>query len=365
MRRSLLSILAALLWMGPAAAEEGVAAGFSLSVVTDRVPNARQMAETDSGLLLVGSRSAGNLYAVTVAPGREAEVVTFASGLKVPSGIALIGDDLYVGALNRVLRYRDIERTFRDRPQAEVVTDTLPGEHHGWKYLSAGPDGYLYVPVGAPCNICQRKEEIFATILRMHPDTGEWSIHARGVRNSVGMDWHPETGKLWFTDNGRDWLGPDLPPEEVNVAQEAGAHYGFPHIHGKDIRDPEFGADHDPADYVAPVYEIQAHSAALGMAFYDGDSFPAAYAGALFIAEHGSWNRSSKVGYRVSVVRAGAMETEPFVDVWLDGEVSTGRPADVLVARDGSLLISDDYGGRVYRVTATAAGAKQLGGIHR
>ena len=366
MRRSLLSILAALVVISlPASAEEGVAAGFSLSVVTDRVPNARQMAQTDSGLLLVGSRSAGNLYAVTLAPGREAEVVTFASGLKVPSGIALIGDDLYVGALNRVLRYRDIERTFRDRPQPEVVTDTLPGEHHGWKYLSVGPDGYLYVPVGAPCNICQRKEEIFATILRMHPDTGDWTIHARGVRNSVGMDWHPETGKLWFTDNGRDWLGPDLPPEEVNVVEEAGAHYGFPHIHGTDIRDPEFGQDHDPADYVAPVYKIQAHSAALGMAFYDGDRFPAAYAGALFIAEHGSWNRLSKVGYRVSVVRAGAMEAQPFVDVWLDGEVSTGRPADVMVARDGSLLISDDYGGRIYRVTSTAAGAKQLGGIHR
>ena len=348
------SLFLALVVLSASAAEEGVAAGFSLSVVTDRVPNARQMAETDSGLLLVGSRSAGNLYAVTLIPGREAEVVTFASGLTLPSGIALIGDDLYVGALNRVLRYRDIERTFRDRPQPEVVTDTLPEEHHGWKYLSLGPDRYLYVPVGAPCNICPREEEIFATILRMHPDTGEWSIYARGVRNSVGMDWHPETGKLWFTDNGRDWMGPDLPPEEVNVVEEAGAHYGFPHIHGADIRDPEFGADHDPADYVAPVYEIQAHSAALGMAFYDGDSFPAAYAGALFIAEHGSWNRLSKVGYQVSVVRAGETEAEPFVDVWLDGQAHTGRPADVLVARDGTLLISDDYGGRIYRATALA-----------
>ena len=361
----LLVFLALVVISAPAAAEQGVAAGFSLSVVTDKVPNARQMAQTDSGLLLVGTRSAGNLYAVTLAPEREPEVVTFAGGLKVPSGIALIGDDLYVGALNRVLRYRDIERTFRDRPQPEVVTDALPAEHHGWKYLSVGPDGYLYVPVGAPCNICQREEEIFATILRMHPDTGEWSIYARGVRNSVGMDWHPETGKLWFTDNGRDWMGPDLPPEEVNVVEEAGAHYGFPHIHGADIRDPEFGAGHDPADYVAPVYEIQAHSAALGMAFYDGDSFPAAYAGALFIAEHGSWNRLSKVGYRVSVVRAGATQAEPFVDVWLDGETSTGRPADVLVARDGTLLISDDYGGRIYRVTSTAADARQPGEIHR
>ena len=349
-------VLALAVISGPAVAGEGVAPGFSLSVVTDQVPNARQMAETDSGLLLVGSRSAGNLYAVTLVPGGEAEVVTFAMGLKVPSGIALKGNDLYVAALNRVLRYRDIERTFRNQPQPEVVTDSLPSErHHGWKYLSVGPDGYLYVPVGAPCNICRREEEVFATILRMHPDTGEWSILARGVRNSVGMDWHPETGKLWFTDNGRDWMGPDLPPEEVNVVEEAGAHYGYPFIHGTDIRDPEFGADHDPADYVAPVYEIQAHSAALGMAFYDGSLFPAAYAGALFIAEHGSWNRLSKVGYRVSVVRAGATKAEPFVDVWLDGEAVSGRPADVLVARDGTLLVSDDYGGRIYRVAPTPA----------
>ena len=351
-------------------ASEGIAAGFSLSVVTDEVPNARQMAETGSGLLLVGSRSAGNLYAVTRTSDGEAEVVTFATGLKVPSGIALIGDDLYVAALNRVLRYRDIERTFRNRPRPEVVTDTLPSErHHGWKYLSVGPDGYLYVNVGAPCNVCQREEDVFATILRMHPDTGERTIYARGVRNSVGMAWHPETGKLWFSDNGRDWMGPDVPPEEVNVVEEAGAHYGFPFIHGADIRDPEFGADRDPADYVPPVYEIQAHSAALGMDFYNmggfQSGFPPAYAGALFIAEHGSWNRLSKVGYRVSVVREGATEAEPFVDVWLEGESYTGRPADVLVARDGTLLISDDYGGRIYRVTATAADARQPGGIPR
>ena len=362
-------VLALAVISGPAVAEEGVATGFSLSVVTDQVPNARQMAETDSGLLLVGSRRAGKLYAVTLVPGAEAEVVTFASGLPVPSGIALIGGDLYVAALNRVLRYRDIERTFRNRPKPEVVTDALPDKgHHGWKYLSVGPDGYLYVPVGAPCNICQPEDEVFATILRMHPDTGEWSIYARGVRNSVGMDWHPETGKLWFTDNGRDWMGPDVPPEEVNVVEQAGAHYGYPFVHGTDVLDPEFGAGHDPADYVAPVYEIQAHAAALGMAFYDGDAFPPAYAGAIFIAEHGSWNRLLKVGYRVSVVRVGSTKAEPFVDVWLDGQVATGRPADVLVARDGTLLISDDSGGRIYRVTATsptAAGAKRPDEIRR
>ena len=362
-------VLALAVISGPAVAEEGVAQGFSLSVVTDQVPNARQMAETDSGLLLVGSRRAGKLYAVTLVPGAEAEVVTFASGLAVPSGIALIGGDLYVAALNRVLRYRDIERTFRHRPKPEVVTDALPDKgHHGWKYLSVGPDGHLYVPVGAPCNICQPEDEVFATILRMHPDTGEWSIYARGVRNSVGMDWHPETGKLWFTDNGRDWMGPDVPPEEVNVVEEAGAHYGYPFVHGTDVLDPEFGAGHDPADYVAPVYEIQAHAAALGMAFYDGDAFPPAYAGAIFIAEHGSWNRLLKVGYRVSVVRVGSTKAEPFVDVWLDGQVATGRPADVLVARDGTLLISDDSAGRIYRVTATSptgAGAKQPGETRR
>ena len=330
-----------------------VVGDFRLSVVTDAVPGARQLAETESGLLLVGSLRDGNLYAVVTDPDGEVEVVTFAQGLTLPSGLALIGADLYVGALDRVLRYRAIEQTFRDNPQPELVTDALPDErHHGWKYLSVGPDGFLYVPVGAPCNICASADPRFASILRMDPDTGETTIYAAGVRNTVGMAWHPETGEMWFSDNGRDWLGDDMPPEEINRVRAAGAHYGYPYVHGGDIPDPEFGKGHDPADYVPPEVKIQAHSAALGLAFYTGEQFPASYKHALFIAEHGSWNRSSKVGYRVSVVRFGASGPmyEPFLDLWLkDGKVS-GRPNDVLVSRDGSLLISDDKAGAIYRV---------------
>ena len=327
---------------------------FRLSVLTDEVPGARQMAETESGLLLVGSLREGDLYAVVAGPDRAAEVVTFATGLTLPSGLALIGNDLYVGALDRVLRYRDIEQTYRNSPQPELVTDALPDKrHHGWKYLSVGPDGFLYVPVGAPCNICESNDPRFASILRMDPATGETTIHAAGVRNSVGMAWHPETGEMWFSDNGRDMLGDDVPPEEINRVSTAGAHYGYPYVHGDDILDPKFGEGHDPADYVPPEVKIQAHSAALGLTFYTGNQFPESYRHALFIAEHGSWNRSSKVGYRVSVVRFGESGAvyEPFLDLWLKDEKVSGRPNDVLVSRDGSLLISDDKTGAIYRVS--------------
>ncbi len=331
-----------------------VVGDFRLSVLTAEVPGARQLAQTEAGLLLVGSLRQGNLYAVASGPDGATEVVTFARGLKLPSGLALIGGDLYVGALNRVLRYRDIDQTFRDNPQPEVVTDALPDKrHHGWKYLSVGPDGFLYLPVGAPCNICESEDPRFASILRMDPDTGETTIYAAGVRNSVGMAWHPDTGELWFSDNGRDWLGDDLPPEEINRVTTAGAHYGYPYVHAGAILDPKFGAGHDPADYVAPEVKIQAHSAALGLAFYTGDQFPEAYRHALFIAEHGSWNRSAKVGYRVSVVRFDETGPvyEPFLALWLKGEKVSGRPNDVLVSRDGSLLISDDKAGAIYRVS--------------
>ena len=340
---------------GAANAAKGLPDGFALSVVTDEVPNARQMALAESGVLFVGTRRLRQLYAVVLGEGWDAqpEVVTFATGLTMPSGIALVDGDLYVAALNQVLRYRDIEDTFRNNPKPELVTSALPDKrHHGWKYLLAGADGHLYVPVGAPCNICLSDDERFASILRMHPGTGQTTIYARGVRNSVGMAWHPTTGELWFTDNGRDMLGDDVPPEEVNRVAKPGAHYGYPHIHGAALADPVFGEGHDPAAYVPPEFEIQAHAAALGIAFYTADQFPPQYRGALFIAEHGSWNRSSKVGYRVSVLRflESGPAYSPFVDVWLDGESASGRPNDVLVAKDGSLLISDDQGGRIYRV---------------
>lgn len=329
---------------------------FHLTTLTDKVPSARQMALTKSGMLFVGSRGPGNLYAVIPADseGSEPEVVTFASGLTMPTGLALHGEDLYVAALNRILKYPNIEQRFRENPEPEVVIDTLPrARHHGWKYLSVGPDESLYFNVGAPCNICLSDDEIFASIVRLDPSNKELEIYAHGVRNSVGIDWHPGTNQMWFSDNGRDMWGDDRPPEEINVVEKPGSHFGYPFLHGENLVDPQFGNQRqEDVDYITPVVNIQAHAAALGLDFYTAQAFPAIYENALFIAEHGSWNRSSKVGYRVSVVRFDGDEPNyaPFVDIWLEGQRASARPNDVLVDLDGSLLISDDFRGAIYKV---------------
>ena len=329
---------------------------FTVSILTKDVPNARQMAETASGLLFVGTRRAGKLYAVVPPPTADAdpEVVTFATGLTMPSGIALLDGDLYVGALNRILRFPSIETTFRENPQPQIISDELPKKrHHGWKYLSVGPDRHLYVPVGAPCNICLSEDERYASILRVDPRTGASELYARGVRNSVGMAWHPKTHQLWFSDNGRDMLGDDVPDEEINVVEKPGAHYGYPFLHAGVVLDPKFGKEIGGRVFIPPKVRIQAHSAVLGMDFYTKEIFPPSYRNALFIAEHGSWNRTKKVGYRVSVIRIEADQTltyEPFLDIWLNGQKASGRPNDVLVSKDGSLLISDDQEGIIYRV---------------
>lgn len=330
---------------------------FEITTYTNEVPSARQMAQTDSGVLFVGSRQGrGNLYAVVPPSGnrQKPEVVIFDSGLSMPSGLVLHEGSLYVGAHNRILRYPDIEKTFLNNPEPEVITNDLPkAMGHGWKYLSVGPDGHLYFNVGAPCNICLSEDKRFASILRMDRKSGETEVYAHGIRNSVGMEWHPETEVMWFTDNGRDWWGDDRPPEEVNVVTEPGAHFGYPFLHGDNELDPQFGDQRNKdLEYTKPVVNIQAHSAALGLKFYTGSTFPEIYRNALFIAEHGSWNRSSKVGYRVSVVRfdTGEPVYHPFADVWLKGERASARPNDVLVANDGSLLIADDFQGAIYRV---------------
>ncbi len=356
--------------------------GFEVEVVTSAVPNARQMALSDSGVLYVGSRSAGNVYAVTGAvtravtgavtgsnaaadngkpsasaasemPGRV-KVHTIARDLVMPSGLAWHDGSLYVGALNKILRFDNIDDRLDLPGDPVLITDQLPDKkHHGWKYLSVGPDNALYVPVGAPCNICKSKDPRFASILRMNPATGATTLYAEGIRNTVGLAWHPDTKALYFTDNGRDMLGEDIPEEEVNRAVKAGSHYGYPYIHAGQISDPEFGKGRRKEEFEPPVLRIQAHSAALGIDFYTGTTFPARYQNALFIAEHGSWNRKEKVGYRVSVM----FETdegpryEPFITGWLSDEVNWGRPNDVLVTPAGDLLISDDQTGSIYRVS--------------
>ncbi|HSG89418.1 MAG TPA: PQQ-dependent sugar dehydrogenase [Pseudomonadales bacterium] len=327
--------------------------GFTIEVLHADVTNARQLALGDAGTLFAATRGDGRVWAID-GDGTRA----IASDLELPSGIAYRDGDLYVGAVSTIYRLDDIEAHLDDPPAPVVVTDQLPTEtHHGWKHLEFGPDGKLWVPIGAPCNICDEGDP-YASIAKMDPDTGAYEIFARGIRNTVGFDFEPDTGVLWLSDNGRDMLGDDVPPCELNRVPHAGMHFGYPYVHGADILDPEFGEGHDPADYTPPALEMQAHVAPLGIAFYTGDAFPEDYRGALFVAQHGSWNRSSKVGYQVIVayVEDGeVVRSEPFVTGFLEGEAAWGRPVDVLVHPDGSLLISDDQQGAIYRVRWTGA----------
>lgn len=332
--------------------------GFAIELLA-RVPNARQMVLGDERVLYVGSREAGKVHALPLDAAYRAAgpLRVVARDLDMPVGVAFRDGDLYVSSVSRILRYDKIGRHLAQPPAPVVVKDDLPAEtHHGWKFIAFGPDGWLYVPVGAPCNICEPDPARHAAILRMKPDGSQLQTFASGVRNSVGFDWHPESHDLWFTDNGRDFLGDDAPPDELNRAPQAGLHFGYPYCHGGTIADPTYGGKRACGDFVAPAQGLGAHVAALGMRFYTGRQFPAAYRGQIFIAEHGSWNRSRKSGYRVSLVRLQGQRVvayEPFVTGWLRGEHAWGRPADVLVLPDGSLLISDDYAGAIYRVRYT------------
>lgn len=325
--------------------------GFAVELFA-RVPNARQMA-LGARTLFVGSMRAGKVYAVPLRGVRTPRVV--ADALEMPVGVAFRDGDLYVSAVSRILRLRDIEARLDRPPRPEVVSDAYPAEaHHGWKFIAFGPDGWLYVPVGAPCNICEADPDRYAVITRLDVERGKVEVIARGVRNSVGFDWHPQRGELWFTDNGRDWLGDDLPPDELNRLERSGQHFGYPYCHGSVVADPAFGQLRRCDEFAPPVQKLGAHVAPLGMRFYTGQTFPARFRGAVFIAEHGSWNRSRKSGYRVSVVRLQGgrpVAYETFLSGWLEGETAWGRPADVLVMPDGSLLVSDDLAGAIYRVT--------------
>ncbi len=335
--------------------------GFRISLYAPQVQGARSLALSPNGTLFVGTfrmrRSApGKVYAVLDDDGdlRADRVLTLAEGLNMPNGVAWRDGDLYVAEVSRILKFPDIEAHLEDPPEPEVVTDAYPSNRwHGWKFIRFGPDGKLYVPVGAPCNVCERENEIFATITRINPDGSGLEIFARGIRNTVGFDWHPVTGELWFTDNGRDEWGDDLPPDELNRAPRAGLHFGFPYRYGKSLVDTTFQTTLPDTAFQPAVVEIPAHSAALGMRFYTGTSFPPEYHNQIFIAEHGSWNRSKPIGYQVSLVRLGADGTatyEPFATGWLIDDRYWGRPVDVEILHDGSLLVSDDFAGCVYRI---------------
>lgn len=335
--------------------------GFEISIYASGIDNARSMAISPSGTIYVGNRGGDKIYAIqdTDKDGKADKTIVVASGLKTPNGVAFKDGDLYVGEISRLLKYPNVEANLEAVGEPVVVYDDYPtDEHHGWKYIAFGPDGKLYVPVGAPCNICESENEIYATITRMNPDGTGREIFARGVINTVGMTWDAE-GNLWFTDNGRDMLGDDMPDCELNKATEAGMHFGYPYCHAGDISDPEFGSKFSCSDFVAPAQKLGAHVAPLGLRFYNGDMFPAEYRGSIFIAQHGSWNRSKKSGYRIGLVKVEngkVVNYSTFADGWLDEEEQEawGRPVDVQVMPDGSLLISDDKAGVIYRVTYKA-----------
>lgn len=329
--------------------------GFEVEIYSDDVPDARSLALGPQGTVFVSTRQEGSIYALVDDSGdqRADRRVTIVRGMNMPNGIAFRGGDLYVAAVDRVWRFRDIENRLDDPPEAELVSDAYPSDwHHGWKFIAFGPDERLYIPIGAPCNICNQSG--YARITALDVDNGQVEVFAEGVRNTVGFDWHPRTGEFWFTDNGRDWMGDEQPPDELNRAPRAGMHFGFPYCHGQGIEDPEYGGGHECTDYTAPVQDLDPHVAALGMRFYTGTMFPAEYRNRIFIAEHGSWNRTTKTGHRVSMVVLdgnNAAAYEPFIEGWLQpGGSAWGRPVDVLVMPDGALLVSDDHAGAVYRV---------------
>lgn len=345
--------------------------GFHATLYAYPVPDARSLAIGTRGTVFVGSRSAGRVYALIdhSGNGRADEILTIAHGLDDPNGVAFHDGALYVAEHRRILRFDRIEAQLRKPPPPVVIYTGLPPErHHGWRYIRFGPDGRLYVSIGAPCNVCLAPGH--ALIARLGPEgRGPLQVYARGVRNSVGFDWAPDSHVLWFTDNGRDWLGDDRPPDELNRAPRPGLHFGFPYCHGGDIPDPHYGHGASAcAHYMPPARALGPHVAALGMRFYTGSRFPRSYRGQIFVAEHGSWNRSRKIGYRVMLVtRIGARVTgyRPFVTGWLQGNDAWGRPVDVAVTPDGALLVSDDEAGAVYRIDYRPPTRRTGAGTHR
>ncbi|MDB5230986.1 MAG: sorbosone dehydrogenase family protein [Chitinophagaceae bacterium] len=331
--------------------------GFSISVYAE-VPNARSMCWGANGTLFVGNRDEDNVYAVVDnnKDGVADKVYKIASGLNTPNGVAFRNGSLYIAEINRISRIDNIESHLDNPSKPVTVFDKYPDKtHHGWKFIAFGPDGKLYVPVGAPCNVCNESDSIFATITRINPDGTGLEIFSKGIRNSVGFTWHPVTKELWFTDNGRDMLGDDKPFCELNYAPKKGMHFGFPFCHQGDILDPDFGKGKNCADFTPPARKLGPHVAPLGLRFYTGKQFPEGYTNQIFIAEHGSWNRTKPIGYRIGIATLNGntvTDYKPFAEGWLDADGKVlGRPVDVEIAPDGALLVSDDFAGVIYRIS--------------
>ena len=336
-------------------------AGFSISVFAE-VENARSMTMSPSGTIFVGNRNEDKVYAIKDTDGdnKADKKWVLATGLNMPNGVAFKDGDLYIAEVSKISKLAGIESKLSNPGKPVTVYDKYPTEtHHGWKYIAFGPDGKLYVPVGAPCNICESKDPVFASITRMNPDGSGMEVFASGVRNTVGFTWKPDTKEIWFTDNGRDMLGDNIPPCELNTAPKAGMNFGYPYCHGGSIKDPEFGDKKPCSGFTKPAQNLGPHVAPLGLKFYTESMFPAAYRGQLFIAEHGSWNRSrdaGHIGYRITLVKVENNQSknyETFASGWLDVEKQKawGRPVDILMLPDGSMLVSDDQAGVIYRIS--------------
>lgn len=330
-------------------------AGFTIDLFVSGLPDARSMTLGNNGTVFVGSRQAGRVYAVTGYP-TATHIYIIASGLNQPNGVAFLNGSLYVAEQTRIIRFDNIEANLANPPRAVVVNANFPSQPlHGWKFIKFGPDGKLYVPVGFPCDICQVNPNDYGLIMRMNPDGSGLEVFAKGIRNTVGFDWQPNTNILWFTENGNDHMGDNFPPDELDAAPQPGMNFGFPFCHGGQSLDPQFSAGHSCTEFTPSVQNLGPHVAALGMRFYTGTMFPATYQNQIFIAEHGSESRSIPDGYRVTLVTLDntgkALSYEPFATGWLQGSQAWGRPVDVQVMPDGALLVSDDLAGAIYRIS--------------
>ena len=331
--------------------------GFKIDIFAEDIKNPRSITRSADGTIFVGTKGEGKVYALRDEDGnnRAEKKWVIATDLEMPNGVAVKDGDLYVAEYNRILRYDDIEKQLANPPEPVVINDDYPSEkHHGWKFIDFGPDGKLYVPVGAPCNICESEEEIFNTITRINPDGSGLEIVHRGIRNTVGFTWHPSTKEIWFTDNGRDLMGNEIPNCELNHAPKDGMHFGYPYCHQGDISDPEFGEKHACSEFTPPIVKLGPHVAPLGLIFYTGIQFPENYQQQLLIAEHGSWNRKEPIGYQVSLVRfdanGKAAGKTAFASGWLQDGEAWGRPVDLEQLPDGSVLVSDDFADVIYRI---------------
>ena len=329
--------------------------GFKAELWASGINNARVMTWGSKGTLFVSSRVAGNVYAV-VDKGSSREVKTIAKGLNLPNGVAFRDGTLYIAEIHRITKMVGIEDKLDSPPAMEVVYETLPKDApHGWKHIAFGPDGKLYFNIGAPCNICI-PPDTHANISRINADGTGFEYWAHGVRNSVGFDWHPDTKELYFATHARDWLGEDVPSDRLDVAPKKGLHFGFPFCHQGDIPDPEFGKGRSCGEFAAPLLKTGPHVAGNGVMFYTGSMFPPEYKNRMLLAQRGSWNRGQKIGFRVMMVtlRPGDVpKYEPFAEGWLQGQDIWGRPVYTTQMKDGSLLISDDYAGAIFRVSYT------------